>query len=143
MRIAIPIWEDKVSPVLDTASRLLVVQAKGGDEETRFEIYLDEQHISRRCLRIQGLGIDRLICGAVSGPFFRMLMASGVDVIPGISGQAEDIIEACLKGTLADSKFQMPGCRGSGTDKPFRSLGANGHKEKRAKERQDKNPKKA
>ena len=142
MRIAIPIWEDKISPVLDTASRLLVVQVKDQGEASRFEIYLDEQQISRRCLRIQGLGIDILICGAISGPFYRMLMASGIDVIPGISGQAENILDACLKGDLADSKFFMPGCQASGLREHFRSLDIKDRKEKGAKEAQDMRPKK-
>jgi hypothetical protein len=44
-----------------------------------------------------------------------MLTASGVDVIPGISGPAEDVLHACLKGSLAESGFFMPGCRGDGS----------------------------
>jgi predicted Fe-Mo cluster-binding NifX family protein len=58
MKIAIPVWENKVSPVLDTASRLLIVELKEGGEMSRFEIYLDERDLTRRCIRIQGLGID-------------------------------------------------------------------------------------
>ena len=29
MRIAIPIWDNKVSPVMDTASRLLIIETDG------------------------------------------------------------------------------------------------------------------
>ncbi|MBN1102244.1 MAG: NifB/NifX family molybdenum-iron cluster-binding protein [Deltaproteobacteria bacterium] len=112
MRIAIPVWEDKVSPLLDTASRLLVVDVEDRSEVSRLEIYLDEQQISRRCLRIQGLDVNVLICGAISMSFFRMLTASGIEVIAGISGPAEDVLRVCLKGRLAESGFFMPGCRG-------------------------------
>jgi len=114
MRIAIPVWEDKVSPLLDTASRLLVVDTEEPSEASRLEIYLDEQLISRRCLRILGLDVNILICGAISRSFFRMLTASGIEVIPGISGPAEDVLRACLKGRLAESGFFMPGCTGDG-----------------------------
>ena len=134
MRIAIPIWENKISPVLDTASRLLVVEVEDRSEASRFEIYLDEEQVSRRCFRIQGLGIDMLICGAISRPFYRMLMASGVDVIPGISGQAEDVLKACLHGKLADSKFFMPGCRGNGVREHFRFLDSWDHEDKKTEE---------
>ncbi|MBU2497643.1 MAG: hypothetical protein KKE57_01965 [Proteobacteria bacterium] len=142
MRIAIPIWEDKISPVLDTASRLLVVEVENQSEASRFEIYLDEQQISRRCFRIQGLGVDILICGAVSRPFYRMLMASGIDVISGISGPAEDILDACLKGNLADSKFLMPGCQGNGLNEHFRFLDSWDHDNKWPKEETKMNAKK-
>ena len=111
MKIAIPIWEDRVSPVLDTASRLLIVEVVDQKEASRFETYLDEQDLSRRCVRIRGLEVDTLICGAISRPFLRMLAASGVDIIPGISGHPEEVLDAYLQGTLFHPRFLMPGCR--------------------------------
>ena len=117
MRIAIPIWNEKISPVLDTASRLLIVDVEGQNETNRFEIYLDEQDLSRRCFRIQGMNINILICGAISHPFARMLIASGIDVIPEISGRAEEVLSAYLQGDLFNSRFSMPGSIRSGFDK--------------------------
>jgi predicted Fe-Mo cluster-binding NifX family protein len=109
MRIAIPIWDEKISPVLDTASRLLIVETKDQNVASRYEIYLDEQDLSRRCFRIQGMEIDILICGAVSHHFARMLTGSGINVIPEISGQAEEVLDAYLQGDLLNSRFLMPG----------------------------------
>ena len=112
MKIAIPIWEDRISPVLDTASRLLIVEVEEkGKELSRFQIYLDEQDLVRRCLRIRKLEIDILICGAISYTFSRMLAASGIDIIPEISGRAKEILDAYLQGDLLDSRFLMPGCK--------------------------------
>jgi predicted Fe-Mo cluster-binding NifX family protein len=115
MRIAIPIWEDKLSPVLDTASRLMIVEEVDGSESSRFEIYMDEEDLSRRCVRIQGIGVDILICGAVSRPFLRMLRASGITIIPEIAGQVDDVLRAYFQGTLLHSGFLMPGCRRHGS----------------------------
>ena len=114
MRIAVPIWEDRISPVLDTASRLLIIEVEKQHEASRFETTLDEQDLYRRCFRIQNLGVDLLICGAISRPYFRRLMATGIDIISGISGQLEDVLKAYLKGTLSHSRFSMPGCSGDG-----------------------------
>ena len=114
MRIAVPIWEDRVSPVLDTASRLLVIEVEGQKEASRFETYLDDQDLYRRCFRIQNLGVDILICGAISRPYYTGMMASGIRVISGISGNPEDVLKAYLKGTLSHSRFSMPGCKGNG-----------------------------
>ena len=112
MKIAIPNWEDVISPVLDTASMLLIIEVEEtGNEISRFQIYLDEQNLVRRCLRIQGLGINTLICEAVSRPFLTMLEAAGIDVIPEISGRTEEILEAYMHGQLFHSKFLMPGCK--------------------------------
>jgi predicted Fe-Mo cluster-binding NifX family protein len=102
-----------MSPVLDTASRLLIVDSENQDTASQFEMLLDEQGVLRKCLRIQAAGVDILICGAISRPFLRRLMASGIDVVSGISGQPEDVLDAYLKGSLLSSKFMMPGCKGS------------------------------
>jgi predicted Fe-Mo cluster-binding NifX family protein len=109
MKIAIPVWENKVSPVLDTASRLMVVELKAEGPMSRFEIYLDERDLSRRCLRIHDLCVDTLICGAVTRHFSEMLKSSGIKLIQGISGQSEAVLNAYLDGTLAHSKYLMPG----------------------------------
>ena len=60
MRIAVPIWNDKVSPLLHTTFKLLIVESKTQEEVYRFEVVLLEQDIKRRyyCLvflkRIKG-----------------------------------------------------------------------------------------
>ena len=111
MRVAIPVWEDKVSPVFDTASTLLIVEVDDHSEASRFIIFLDEQNLTRRRHRIQGLEVDVLICGAISRPFSRMLLGSGVEVIQEISGPFEEVLNAYLQGNIFNSKFLMPGCR--------------------------------
>jgi len=112
MRIALPVWGNKVSPVLDTASRLLVVDTFDRKKVSRTETVLEELDISRRCLRIGKLNVDVLICGAVSRAFDGLLKASGVRTLQGISGEIEDVLEAFFNGNLYQSRFLMPGCRG-------------------------------
>lgn len=111
MRIAISIWEDKISPVLDTASKLLIIDNKTQKESSRFEANLLEQDMSQRCSFIRKLDLDVLICGAVSRQLSGRLKASGIKIISGISGPAEDVLEAYLQGDLLHSGFFMPGSK--------------------------------
>jgi predicted Fe-Mo cluster-binding NifX family protein len=111
MRIAVPIWEDKVSPVLDTAAKLLILETLDKKKISRTEAFLNEAEIPKRCFRIQKLDIDVLICGAISRPFSEILAAAGINIIPGISGAVEEIVAAYFGGTLNQSKYSMPGCR--------------------------------
>lgn len=122
MKIAMPVWENKISPVLDTASRLLVVELKEGGDMSRFEIYLDERDLSKRCSRITGLGVDTLICGAVTRHFSDMLKALGVDLITGISGQPDEVLHACFEGRLAHSKYLLPGRSPEGVEETIRKI---------------------
>jgi predicted Fe-Mo cluster-binding NifX family protein len=109
MRLAIPIWNDRVSPLLDTASRLLLIDMKNGTETSRFEVFLDEHELVRRCLRIQGLGVHVIICGAVSRPLLKMLASGGITLIPEISGATEEVLQAFLKDALSHARFLLPG----------------------------------
>ncbi|MBW2610283.1 MAG: hypothetical protein JRC68_08055 [Deltaproteobacteria bacterium] len=70
------------------------------DEPYRFEAFLEDQDLSLRSLRIRDFRVDLLICGAVSRALYRMLTATGIEVIPDISGRIEEILEAYLKGSL-------------------------------------------
>ena len=124
MRIAVPIWNDKVSPVLDAATRLLIVDVEDKKETSRFEVHLNERDLLRRCFRIRDMEVDILICGAVSQPLLSMLTASDIDIITEIAGQTEDILTAYLKGGLFQPRFLMPGCKrnryGANRAKPCR-----------------------
>ena len=113
MKIAISVWEGKISPVFDTASRLLVLELEGKNEVSRFETYFDEQAVTRRCARIRILDIDVLICGAISRNFLDMLKSSGIQVIPWVCGSAERVLDAFRRapdGNSLDASFLMPGC---------------------------------
>jgi len=111
-KIAIPTWNGRVSPVFDTASRLLVVEVREKGEFARFETDITDNFLPSKTIRLTGLGIDTLICGAISRPLAYMITTAGIKLIPWISGQVEDILQAFLKGTLFDMQFIMPGCAG-------------------------------
>ncbi len=110
MKIAVSVWEGKVSPLFDTASRLLVLDVEDNKETSRLELYLDEQTLIQKCSCIQVLGVDVLICGAISCHFHGMLTTSNIHVIPWVCGSASEILESYMQGTLLNSRFAMPGC---------------------------------
>lgn len=114
MRIAIPIWEDKVSPVFDTASRLLVIEFDNRQEVSRLVYDMGEEDLSWKCHRIKSLAPDVIICGAISHLFLYMLNVVDLDLIQHISGRTEEVLEAYLKGDIYNSRFLMPGCKRQG-----------------------------
>ncbi len=133
MKIAIPVWDNRISPVFDTASRLLIVEVEDQKEASRFETALDDQELSRRCLRIQGMEIDMLICGAISRLYSRMLKGSGIQIISEISGHAEEVLEAYLQGALSHPRFLMPGCERNRFGQRNKSLACKKPQRKRKK----------
>ena len=112
MKVAIPIWNGRISPVLDVARHLLVVEIDGGVEAGRREEAIDGTDLARRAERVIRAGVDVLICGAISRPLETMLVASGVEVIPHTCGPVEDVLRALLTGQFTAESFLMPGCCG-------------------------------
>lgn len=114
MRIAIPVWNDRVSPVFDTSRRLIVVEFSGGTEVSRVEHELVEPFPPVRVRRLREIGIELLICGAVSNPVACLIEAAGIGIVPWVSGNVDEVLDAFAREQLADSRYRMPGCRGGG-----------------------------
>ena len=110
MLIGIPNCQGRVSPVFDVASRLLVVRVKDGQEIDRREVAIAESRPEGLPAKMLELGIDVLICGAISQPLVCWLTNAGVRVIPHICGEADAVLRASLQDRLAEEEFRMPGC---------------------------------
>ena len=112
MRVAISTWEGWVSPVLDVARNLLVVDFDAGVEQERRQESLAEVGVPARVGRFKALSVDVVICGAVSWPLEQALASSGIQVIPHVCGNVDEVLRAYLTKRLQDRTFLMPGCRG-------------------------------
>lgn len=110
MIVAIPVWQGRVSPVFDVAGQLLLLELNGAVETARRQEALPEEMPERRAARLQALGIETLICGAISRPLESLLVASRIEVIPRVCGDVDEIVGAYLADQLSDDRFAMPGC---------------------------------
>lgn len=112
MKVAIPHWHGRISPVFDVAGNLLLTDVQGGTARDRQAIRLDVEDVQARAQYLAGLGVDVLICGAISGPLERALSNAGVGVIPQTCGDVEEVLAAFVAGRLSQDAFLMPGCCG-------------------------------
>jgi predicted Fe-Mo cluster-binding NifX family protein len=111
MRIAIPQWQGRVSPVFDVAGNLLLIDIEDGREIRREERRLLDTNALLRVTEFLNFGAGILICGAISAPLQTRLIAAGVQVIGFACGTVDDVLAAYLNGTLARRAFAMPGCK--------------------------------
>jgi predicted Fe-Mo cluster-binding NifX family protein len=109
MKIAIPVWNGCVSNVFDFAHRLLLVDIENGQEVNRSEVELKAESLSQRAVSLKNLGVDVLICGAISRALACMVTASGTEVLAFVTGRVGDVLQAYLTGQLVKPKFTMPG----------------------------------
>lgn len=111
MKIAIPVYGDTVSNVFDFAHRILLVDVDNGREINRCEVDVGNRSLPQRAGQLKTMGVDVLICGAISQLLSTMVTASGIEVLPYVTGTIEDVLNAYLDRQLVRQEFRMPGLR--------------------------------
>jgi len=110
MKIALPIWNNRISPLFDTACRVLIWSVEGGSDGECGEHDLRGLHPMMKVRRIKELGADILICGAVSNPVAYLVESADIKLVPWVSGPVDEVIEAFRTGQLDKPRYFMPGC---------------------------------
>ena len=109
MRIAVPVWENKISPVLDTAEIIRVYDFENGIIAPREEFSIRSHGESAAYIIAEKA--DVVICGALSSILNARLTSLGVRVHSWIMGGIEDILNCYIGGSIAKKENSMPGCR--------------------------------
>jgi len=112
MKIAIPYWQSRVSPVCDEARHFLVVHFLDDGEVRRseLEMTLPGSDLVGRAARLLDLEVDTVICGAISQGLETMLRGVGIQVISQLCGDLEEILQTFRTGSLEQDRFALPGC---------------------------------
>ncbi len=110
-KVAIPIFQNRVSPVLDSCRHMLFIDLEQDAEIDRETVYMDEMSLTERCGIFEKLDVAIVICGGVSEVFANMLMGADIRLINGIAGEIDEVIPAFLGKRLDIPQFYMPGFR--------------------------------
>lgn len=109
MKIAIPNWQGRVSPVFDASDTIVLIDIESGRERRRENFRLASLDPVRRAQEVAALGAEVVLCGAISRTLESALNGAGVHVKGFVCGDLEALVEAFMAGTLSDPCFQMPG----------------------------------
>jgi predicted Fe-Mo cluster-binding NifX family protein len=110
MKTALTVWEDRISPVFDSARMLLVAEIENKKVTGRRYEPFDSDLSSHLAERLAELDIAVLICGAISELPANMIEAAGIKLIPFITGIANEVLYVYAKGIPIIPAFLMPGC---------------------------------
>lgn len=114
MKAAFAHWDRRIAPVFDTARRIHVAEIEAGRIVAEREETLADDMPVRKALRLAELGVETLVCGAITRPLHAIVASYGIRVIPFVAGDLGEVIQAWLRGGLEGEDFAMPGCRGRG-----------------------------
>jgi len=110
MRVAITVWNHRISPVLDAARTLMIAEVAKGQTIELTQIACDAPHPHQLLRLLRAEGIEVLICGAVSEESAGLLVEGGISLVAFVAGDALQILKAFIDGEQLGEKFGMPGC---------------------------------
>jgi predicted Fe-Mo cluster-binding NifX family protein len=122
MKVAIPQFDNRVSPHFDCASKVLIATVEEGKVVNRELYSLIDLNVLRRSTFFQKQGVGVVICGGISNFSARLLAGNGIQVVAMVAGDAEQVLDQFLSGTLQSTttpaefqphkNFRLPGRRG-------------------------------
>lgn len=115
MKVALTVWEGRISPVFDSARELVILTVENGVVASSLNEAVDGVNGSLKAERLVDLGIETLICGAISESLRRDLTSRGVDVVGFVAGDVDRVLRAYLTGDLPGPVLAAQGCCGKGS----------------------------
>ena len=96
MKVAIPLFKDRVSPHFSTAPEALLVQTEGGRVCATWKVDLARLSPTERRIKFLGLGIDILFCGGIDESSRSWFAKQGIQVEDNRMGDAMDMLDRYL-----------------------------------------------
>jgi len=112
MKLALAVWNGRISPVFDVSREIEVLDVENGQVVSRQMHDIETDNPFAKAARLADLGVETLVCGAVSRPLAAVVASQGIRMIPFVAGETEEVLAAFLAGNLPAPGLTMPGCGG-------------------------------
>ncbi|MGC9421914.1 MULTISPECIES: NifB/NifX family molybdenum-iron cluster-binding protein [Vibrio] len=110
MKVALTIWNNRISPVFDVAQHVLLLEAQQSVIQQQQVVDLPVDSAINKLTFLVSQKVDLLICGAISRSLQLAIEEQGINVYPFCSGEVSELIECWQKDQLERVSFAMPGC---------------------------------
>ena len=110
MKLALTVWNERIAPVFDSAGSAVILETRDGVRGRSETLDLDTRDPDKKARTLQELGVQELICGAISREAEATVRNHGITVHSFIAGDVETVIRAWGRNELQQEEFSMPGC---------------------------------
>ncbi len=98
--IAVPVFQDRISPLMDVSNRYMIYETEDGEIKQKIDINLNADAEPQRVEKLKDIGVDTIICGAISGYVAGIVGEKGMRLLPMIYGPIDEVIDSYLHNTL-------------------------------------------
>ena len=100
MKIAIPVFGNRISPRFDFSPELWILTLENKDLVNEEKIPTINLNLPRRLEQIASRRVDKVICGGIDSFSLSQLESRGIDVVQDVMGETEAAFELFVKGRL-------------------------------------------
>jgi predicted Fe-Mo cluster-binding NifX family protein len=100
MKIAIPIFGNRISPRFDFSPEVWIIDVEGGEVVRQEKLPTANLNLPQRLEQITSNGVDKVICGGIDGFCQSQLGSRGIDVVQDVIGDAESVFDLFMRGRL-------------------------------------------
>ena len=97
MKIAVPLFKDRVSPHFGSSSKVLLIDANGVMVHQEMMWDLGGEGPMDIAHRLVDLGVEELVCGGIQHFYKEWLIGKGVKVMDNQRGVAKEVIQKLLR----------------------------------------------
>ena len=108
--IALPVYKERISPLLDVAKKFAVYEIDDGEIRQKIiaEVHPDDE--VERFGKLKEMGVSLIIGGAVSSFVSEIINAKGIRLISWINGSVDNVIENYLEDGLKLLRSSSSAC---------------------------------
>ncbi len=130
LNIAVPIFEQRVAPRLDTADKILFTTVEDRTIVNEEEVRIVGVHPLNMASWFKSEGINVVICCGIDSICKNSFNQFGIHLVSWIAGDAREAIEAYLNGTLESMAISTETFNGGSCRRRFRcGRGGQGQKD--------------
>jgi predicted Fe-Mo cluster-binding NifX family protein len=100
MKIAIPIFRNRVSPRFDFSPEMWIVTVENGELLDQKRLPMVNLNLPHRLEQITSNRVDKVICGGIDALSRDQLGSRGIDVVQDVIGDADVAFDLFMRGRL-------------------------------------------
>ena len=110
MCVAIAAYRNRIASLFESSEKFVIIHSPSYDIKNSKSIAITNNSFNDLLQLLKNNSIKILTCGAICSDNRRILEAHNIEVIPWITGDVQNVIQAFRSSNLISSSFLMPGC---------------------------------
>jgi len=100
MKLAIPIFQTKISPRFDQTQGFVLIETEGKNVTSKEQFATPGWSVTAKMKQLVNLGIDTLICGGIDRASMQYLSFNSVKIYSWVTGEVDDAVACFLDNRM-------------------------------------------